>query len=428
MSSTCRVFGRHWALPRTAPTSVSGWTRPRSVPVICWRRCRRLAGTRTASTISPTIRRWPASWLLRPARWCQAGRYGRGDRSAAARPGRPLYRRRTFRVAAARPGQRPAHRAQLLLGRPEGDAVAVGLGNRCGDGGFAADPLPRRLRNLAPLGRPLGMGTSAMRTSGDDIAEILALLGVRPVWDEASRRVTGVEVIPLAELGRPRIDVTVRISGFFRDAFRMWSPCSTTPSGWRPASTSPPTRITCAPTSRPISTSTVTNDGPPQDLRLKAGHLRRRSAAADRQPQLARRRRSGGGVHRLGRFRLRPRSGRPAGRRGHAPAISPDHGRRQEHRLPRARHRRLRRLLPVPRRHGRHRPRADRRGPGGLHRRQHPTEAVRTRTLSEETTRVFRSRVVNPDGWPRCAATGIRGPSRWPPRWTICSATTPPPG
>ncbi|MEX0429099.1 cobaltochelatase subunit CobN [Nocardioides sp. DS6] len=62
-------------------------------------------------------------------------------------------------------------------------------------------------------------GTSAMRTSGDDIAEVLALLGVRPVWDEASRRVRDLAVVPLAELGRPRIDVTVRISGFFRDAF-----------------------------------------------------------------------------------------------------------------------------------------------------------------------------------------------------------------
>ncbi|MGR6917518.1 cobaltochelatase subunit CobN [[Actinomadura] parvosata] len=62
-------------------------------------------------------------------------------------------------------------------------------------------------------------GTSAMRTAGDDVAEVLALLGVRPEWDEASRRVTRLEPIPLAELGRPRIDVTVRISGFFRDAF-----------------------------------------------------------------------------------------------------------------------------------------------------------------------------------------------------------------
>ena len=62
-------------------------------------------------------------------------------------------------------------------------------------------------------------GTSAMRTAGDDIAEALWLLGVRPVWDTASRRVTGLEVVPAAELGRPRVDVTLRISGFFRDAF-----------------------------------------------------------------------------------------------------------------------------------------------------------------------------------------------------------------
>ncbi|MEU1194698.1 cobaltochelatase subunit CobN [Streptomyces sp. NPDC005813] len=62
-------------------------------------------------------------------------------------------------------------------------------------------------------------GTSAMRTAGDDVAEGLALLGIRPVWDDASRRVTGLEPIPYEELGRPRIDVTLRISGFFRDAF-----------------------------------------------------------------------------------------------------------------------------------------------------------------------------------------------------------------
>ncbi|MEW9530994.1 cobaltochelatase subunit CobN [Microbispora sp. NPDC049125] len=62
-------------------------------------------------------------------------------------------------------------------------------------------------------------GTSAMRTQGDDIAEVLALLGARPTWDDASRRVTGFEVVPVEELGRPRVDVVVRISGFFRDAF-----------------------------------------------------------------------------------------------------------------------------------------------------------------------------------------------------------------
>ncbi|CBG68157.1 Probable cobalamin biosynthesis protein cobN [Streptomyces scabiei 87.22] len=62
-------------------------------------------------------------------------------------------------------------------------------------------------------------GTSAMRTAGDDVAEAFALLGVRPVWDDASRRVTGLEAVPAEELGRPRVDVTLRISGFFRDAF-----------------------------------------------------------------------------------------------------------------------------------------------------------------------------------------------------------------
>ena len=62
-------------------------------------------------------------------------------------------------------------------------------------------------------------GTSAMRTHGDDVAQILHLLGIRPLWQPESRRLNGLEAIPLAELGRPRIDVTVRISGFFRDAF-----------------------------------------------------------------------------------------------------------------------------------------------------------------------------------------------------------------
>ncbi len=62
-------------------------------------------------------------------------------------------------------------------------------------------------------------GTANMRTGGDDIAQALALMGVRPNWDFGSRRVTGIEVLPLAMLGRPRVDVTFRVSGFFRDAF-----------------------------------------------------------------------------------------------------------------------------------------------------------------------------------------------------------------
>ncbi len=62
-------------------------------------------------------------------------------------------------------------------------------------------------------------GTSNMRTGGDDVAQALALMGARPTWDRSSRRVTGFEILPLAMLGRPRVDVTFRISGFFRDAF-----------------------------------------------------------------------------------------------------------------------------------------------------------------------------------------------------------------
>ncbi len=82
--------------------------------------------------------------------------------------------------------------------------------------------LERHLSDTGEYPRSVGLsvwGTSAMRTSGDDIAEVLALIGVRPEWDEASRRVNGLEVVSLEELGRPRVDVTVRISGFFRDAF-----------------------------------------------------------------------------------------------------------------------------------------------------------------------------------------------------------------
>ena len=62
-------------------------------------------------------------------------------------------------------------------------------------------------------------GTANMRTGGDDIAQALALLGVRPVWEQSSGRVTGFEILPASVLDRPRVDVTLRVSGFFRDAF-----------------------------------------------------------------------------------------------------------------------------------------------------------------------------------------------------------------
>jgi cobaltochelatase CobN len=82
--------------------------------------------------------------------------------------------------------------------------------------------LERHVREEGAYPETVGMvvwGTAAMRTHGDDAGEVLALLGVRPVWHPETRRVVSLEPIDLDELGRPRIDVTLRISGFFRDAF-----------------------------------------------------------------------------------------------------------------------------------------------------------------------------------------------------------------
>jgi cobaltochelatase CobN len=81
------------------------------------------------------------------------------------------------------------------------------------------------LRHFQDHGAPLASlalsvwGTANMRTGGDDIAQALAFIGAKPAWDAGSLRVSGYEIIPLAKLGRPRVDVTLRISGFFRDAF-----------------------------------------------------------------------------------------------------------------------------------------------------------------------------------------------------------------
>jgi cobaltochelatase CobN len=89
-------------------------------------------------------------------------------------------------------------------------------------GELARALLERYLKDEGAYPETVGIvvwGTAAMRTHGDDIAEVLHLLGLRPIWDGENRRVAGLEVIPLEELGRPRVDVTLRISGFFRDAF-----------------------------------------------------------------------------------------------------------------------------------------------------------------------------------------------------------------
>jgi cobaltochelatase CobN len=86
----------------------------------------------------------------------------------------------------------------------------------------AEELLVRHFQDFGEYPKSIGLsawGTSNMRTGGDDIAQALAFIGVKPVWEPSSWRVTGFETIPLAQLGRPRVDVTLRISGFFRDAF-----------------------------------------------------------------------------------------------------------------------------------------------------------------------------------------------------------------
>jgi cobaltochelatase CobN len=86
----------------------------------------------------------------------------------------------------------------------------------------AADLLRRHMQDHGDWPRSLMLdlwGSATMRTGGEDLALALVLLGARPVWDDGSARVSGIEILPLAMLDRPRIDVTLRISGLFRDAF-----------------------------------------------------------------------------------------------------------------------------------------------------------------------------------------------------------------
>jgi cobaltochelatase CobN len=82
--------------------------------------------------------------------------------------------------------------------------------------------IERHLQEEGDYPRELGLsvwGTATMRTGGDDIAQAFALMGIKPVWAPGSQRVVDFEIVPTMLLGRPRVDVTLRVSGFFRDAF-----------------------------------------------------------------------------------------------------------------------------------------------------------------------------------------------------------------
>ena len=86
----------------------------------------------------------------------------------------------------------------------------------------AKELLRRHLQDHGDWPRALVMdvwGSATMRTGGEDLALALLLMGARPVWDQSSARVSGIEILPIAELDHPRVDLTLRISGLFRDAF-----------------------------------------------------------------------------------------------------------------------------------------------------------------------------------------------------------------
>jgi cobaltochelatase CobN len=96
-------------------------------------------------------------------------------------------------------------RAAVILARKTADAI-----------------LRRHLQEHGDWPRSLVIdlwGSSALRTGGEDLALAFILIGATPVWDDGSSRISGVEILPLAALDRPRVDVTLRISGLFRDAF-----------------------------------------------------------------------------------------------------------------------------------------------------------------------------------------------------------------
>ncbi|MCJ1898781.1 MULTISPECIES: cobaltochelatase subunit CobN [Paracoccus] len=151
--------------------------------------------------------------------------YGTGPCGAAEREG--LARALAGQRVAPGPSGSPARGRQDVL--PTGrnlftvDPRAVPSRNAHAQGVKLAEELLRRhLQDHGDWPRGLVVdlwGSATMRTAGEEFAMALHLAGLSPRWDGASGRVAGIEILPLAELGRPRIDVTLRVSGLFRDIF-----------------------------------------------------------------------------------------------------------------------------------------------------------------------------------------------------------------
>jgi hypothetical protein len=221
---------------------------------------------------------------------------GRANARDAGRAGRWPGRPRPRRLALTGAVGRAADRAQPLFRRSARGAVAQRP--RAGrEAGRGTDPPPsagpRRLPARAGR-RPLGF-SATMRTAGEEFAMALHLAGLAPRWDEGSARVSGFEIVPLALLGRPRIDVTLRVSGLFRDVFPAWRSCSRPgPRPWR--------RRDEAPEDNPYAARAARVFGPEAGaLRAWHGHRRR---------HLHRRRARRGGRGLAARLKLGDRHGR----------------------------------------------------------------------------------------------------------------------
>ena len=415
----CRRCGRRSppSSASTSPTAGRGRRRPRrgGVPRPGRGAGRHRLGRRTPTT-DPTLRVGRRPARARPAA------HDRRDRQPARRPRRPPRARRPERRAEPRRRPRAADRPQLLLRRPEGDPVAAGVGGRPGAGrprsssATSPRPAPTPRTVASSCGAPPPCAPGRRRRRGPRPARRAARRGTSRLQPgrPASRS------IPLAELGRPRVDVTLRIAGFFRDAFpHVVAPARRRRRPGRRRSTSTPTQNPVA--GRRHRRRPAVG---PAARRLRLGH-----PAAHRAALVAHRRRPRRGVPGVVRLRLRPRRATAAPRPRRCAGGSPPSRSRSRTRTtasttsstptttsrttaawsPRSAAltgtgaeglvRRLRRPG---------RPAGPLAGRGGGPGRAHPGAQPAS-------------------GSTPCAATATRGRSSWPPPSTTSSATTPPP-
>ena len=341
-------------------------------------------------------------------------------------------RRRLRRGRIARPPARARRADSSRRGRPARRPEAASTSCRRGATSYAVDPRSVPTRNAWEIGRRAAeevlaryaqdhgewpkrivldlWGSATMRTGGDDLAQAFALIGCRPIWHMASNWVGGFEILPLAALGRPRVDVTLRISGLFRDIFpsqialfsaavRAVAECAENVEDNPLAAfrgTAPARVFGAPPGAYGVGLGRrIAEGGWSERAELAEAYLAATSHAYDDEGEGAR---GGGGVPRARRRRggVRARAG-PAGT-----------GRARRRRLLRARGRVRRRR------------RAPRRPPGALSSR---FDRARTRRNSARSSRKSRARcAVAPPiraGLPARCAMAIAARRRSPSRWTI---------